>query len=502
MPLQDLPIKRKLTTVMMMTSIAVLLVTAAGFITYEIFNLRHNLRSNSESIAVIAADESEAAVAAGNQKAAQEILANFSAKKQILLSAIYVTNGLLVRYPTNAPYSAFPAHPADHDFKIVGRAANIFVPILRGNKQIGIVYFKWDLSLPYQRFSWYAVLVVALLISSIGLALVISNWLQGIISGPILNLAAAAKSVAASKDFSTRVPKSGTDEIGQLTEAFNEMLVEIQDNETALRETEAQLRSALQAAEAATKEVRALNAELETRVSVRTSELASANRELEAFTYSVSHDLRAPLRHIDAFAQILDSELGKANEAAVKGYLSRIRKGAQNMGRLVDDLLNLSKVGRTSVKKETVDLNTMVEEVRNELRAETADRQIEWRISPLPSATGDPGLIKQIFVNLISNAVKYSRPRAPAIIEVGIEPKDGVQAIFVRDNGVGFNMKYSDKLFGVFQRLHREDEFEGTGVGLATVKRIVDLEGGRIWVDAELDKGATFHFTLGGLQAT
>ena len=186
----------------------------------------------------------------------------------------------------------------------------------------------------------------------------------------------------------------------------------------------------------------------------------------------------------------------------MRQYLARIRKGAQDRGRLVDDLLNLSRVGRAPTTEETVDLNQIIDDVRAELRLETACRQIEWRIAPLPPAHGDAGLIKQVFANLISNAVKYTRPRPLALIEIGQEEVEGGQAIFIRDNGVGFNMQYAGKLFGVFQRLHREEEFEGTGVGLATVKRIVQLEGGRIWAQAELDKGATFRFTFNGLSTT
>jgi light-regulated signal transduction histidine kinase (bacteriophytochrome) len=298
-----------------------------------------------------------------------------------------------------------------------------------------------------------------------------------------------------------RAAKFGEDELGLLTDAFNHMLTQIDDRDAALRESEAQLRQALQAAEAASAQVRALNAELEQRVGLRTAELAAANQELEAFTYSVSHDLRAPLRHIAAFAQILDEEYGKSAPDQARHYLARIRKGAQDMGRLVDDLLNLSRVGRAGAKHETVDLNRLIDDVRAELRLETDGRDIQWRVAALPPAQGDAGLLKQVFANLISNAVKYTRPRRTAVIEIDLEQVDGVPAIFIRDNGVGFNMKYAGKLFGIFQRLHREEEFEGTGVGLATVRRIVELDGGRIWAQAELDKGATFHFTLNGLKA-
>jgi light-regulated signal transduction histidine kinase (bacteriophytochrome) len=222
---------------------------------------------------------------------------------------------------------------------------------------------------------------------------------------------------------------------------------------------------------------------------------------LEAFTYSVSHDLRAPLRHIDAFAQILEEEHASVLTPEAKRCVDRIRQGVQNMGRLVDDLLNLSRVGRAELQKERTPLGPLAEEAVSDLKSETKNRQIEWRLTPLPALNCDPGLVKQVFANLLSNAVKYTRPRATAVIEVGQISLAGEPAIFVRDNGVGFNMKYVNKLFGVFQRLHRAEEFEGTGVGLATVARIVRKHGGRVWAEAELNKGATFYFTVEGPAA-
>lgn len=244
-------------------------------------------------------------------------------------------------------------------------------------------------------------------------------------------------------------------------------------------------------------EVRRLNTELEQRVAQRTAELVSINQELESFTYSVSHDLRAPLRHVDGYAQILEEEFGPQLPAEAQKFTKKIRLGSQNMGRLVDDLLNLSHVGKTELTRRRVALDPLVEEVLTEVKLEAGARSVDWHVGQLAAVECDPGLIKQVFANLLSNAVKYTRRREQARIEVGETKTDGESVFFVRDNGVGFNMKYSSKLFGVFQRLHRSEDFEGTGVGLATVARIIRKHGGRIWADAVPNQGATFFFTLG-----
>jgi PAS domain S-box-containing protein len=224
--------------------------------------------------------------------------------------------------------------------------------------------------------------------------------------------------------------------------------------------------------------------------------LRAANAELEAFSYSVSHDLRAPLRHIDGFADLLLKHSGPSLDDKGRRYIKTISDSAKRMGALIDDLLVFSRMGRAEMQQRKVDLSALADEIIKELQVETKGRNVDWRRQGLPVVIGDPTLLRQVLVNLFSNAVKYTRPRDPAVIEIGFESSPSEYTIYVRDNGVGFDMAYVKKLFGVFQRLHRGDEFEGTGIGLANVQRIVRRHGGRAWAEGEVDEGATFYFTL------
>jgi len=226
------------------------------------------------------------------------------------------------------------------------------------------------------------------------------------------------------------------------------------------------------------------------------AQLAIVNADLEAFSSSVAHDLRSPIRQISGFSKILLEEYGPQLPADGRRYLDKVIQGAQQMGGLVDDLLNLARVGRQPLSLQVTALDSIVTVALESLQPECAGRRIEWRIGALPSVACDRGLMKQLFVNLLSNALKYTRPRDPAVIEVAQMDHNGEQVIFVRDNGVGFDMQYASKLFGVFERLHAASEFEGTGIGLATGERIVRKHGGRIWAQAEPGRGATFFFTI------
>jgi PAS domain S-box-containing protein len=243
-------------------------------------------------------------------------------------------------------------------------------------------------------------------------------------------------------------------------------------------------------------EIKTLNAELEQRVRTRTSELEAANRELEAFSYSVSHDLREPLRAINGFSRALVEDFGAELPEEARRYVDAIVAGATRMGRLIDDLLSFSRLARKALQVRAVDTQALVGECIAELSAADAPG-VEIRVGALAPCRADPALLRQVFVNLLSNALKYSRKREKPRVEVDCRTGERGEIIyFVRDNGAGFDMQYAGKLFGVFQRLHRQDEFEGTGVGLAIVQRIVTRHGGRVWAEAAPDRGATFSFTL------
>lgn len=264
-----------------------------------------------------------------------------------------------------------------------------------------------------------------------------------------------------------------------------------------LAETNKRLQFELAERARAEEQIKQLNEGLERRVVERTAQLEAANREMEAFSYSVSHDLRAPLRRINGFSQILLEDFAEQLSKEARSHLELIAANTGKMGHMIDDLLNLSRLDRREIVLKEVSLNAMVESVVKDLHAEAEGREIEWQIVQLPSVRCDPGLMQQVFANLLSNAIKYTRPRARAVIVVGQKIIEGRLVIFVRDNGAGFDPKYTDKLFGAFQRLHSDAEFEGTGVGLATVQRIVRRHGGRIWAEGKVGQGAVFYFSLG-----
>jgi len=264
-----------------------------------------------------------------------------------------------------------------------------------------------------------------------------------------------------------------------------------------LEERNKELQLTLGKLQAAHEQILELNRLLELRVAQRTAALDAANKELESFSYSVAHDLRAPLRHISGFADLIRESAGTQLNEECGEYIGKIMRAAERMDRLIHDLLAFSRSARTELQTTEIELETILEESIGIVQEETKGRNIEWRRERLPRVRGDAALLRQVFVNLLSNAIKYSRSRDPAVIEIGChagKPHEAV--VFVRDNGVGFDMNHAGMLFGVFQRLHSANEYEGTGIGLANAQRIVTRHGGRIWAEAAVDRGATFYVSL------
>jgi light-regulated signal transduction histidine kinase (bacteriophytochrome) len=306
---------------------------------------------------------------------------------------------------------------------------------------------------------------------------------------PLSDLTQASEAMAGG-EYSRRVNITRRDEIGRLGMAFNAMTERV---EHAHRELEERVRQRT----ATLEETSAILAERVRELKDRAAELVAVNRELEAFSYSVSHDLRAPLRHIDGFAVLLRESASSSLDADGHRLLGTIIDAATRMGHLIDDLLAFSRVGRKTLERADVSLSPLVREVQQEIMTGANGHLIAWHLHDLPMVRADRSLLRLVFVNLLSNAVKYSSNREKAEIEIGTVPgaEDEI-VIFVRDNGVGFDMQYAHKLFGVFQRLHTAEEFEGTGIGLANVRRIVNRHGGRVWAEGALDRGAAFYVSL------
>ncbi|HKQ39796.1 MAG TPA: PAS domain S-box protein, partial [Verrucomicrobiae bacterium] len=573
---------------MLLVAAAALLLSAGAFLTYEVLAFRAELRDQVETLAHIVARNCTAALVFQDDKDADEVLSGLEEERHLLAGAVYTRDGRLFaqyRRPGESGSAAvIPQTPAPLGARFERGSLVVFNSVMEGQRQVGTIYLQMSVAALNQRVKVYLLTLTGILLASLGLAWFLSWKLQRGVSRPILALTQVAHAIAERRDYSVRAEKSSEDELGVLTDAFNQMLERIQSGEEARRLLVAIVESSDDAIigkdlqqhilswnvgaekmfgytaeevigrtveflipeqyraqeqevftivsrgkpahlesvrvrkdgslfpislsvspirdnrgriiggsfisrditrqKEAEAELLRLKEDLEHRVHERTAELEAANKEMEAFSYSVAHDLRAPLRHIDAYAQVLKGEFAETLNPEIEKYLDRISNSSRNLGHLVDDLLNLARIGRQDVMRQRTSLRTLVDEVIEELKEDIGTRRVEWHIGALPEVNADPGLVKQVYANLLGNAVKYSRTRALAVIEIGAKEEGHETVLYVRDNGVGFNMKYAHKLFGVFQRLHRSEDFEGTGIGLASAARIVQKHGGRIWAEA------------------
>jgi signal transduction histidine kinase len=395
-------------------------------------------------------------------------------------AGIYLPDGrVFATYRRNqaAEVITLPQRPAlavdEHRFE--DDALVLFRRSMSGGQQLGTVYIQSDVLEMRARLRRYLEIAGSAGLAAFLLALLSSSRLQRRISQPIVRLAQTARTVTVEKNYAVRAVADSRDELGLLVETFNDMLAQIEQRNADLQTA---------------------HDELEQRVMERTAQLETANKELEAFSYSVSHDLRAPLRAVDGFSRILLEEDASSLAPEAQRYLRLIRDNAQQMGQLIDDLLAFSRLSRQPLTRREVRPADLVQQVLSDLRPALEGRHVDLKVDALPACQADPALLKQVYVNLLANAIKFTSKREVGSIHVGCRHENGIAVYFVQDNGVGFDMRYADKLFGVFQRLHRAEEYEGTGVGLAIVQRVIHRHGGRIWAEAAVDQGATFFFTL------
>jgi PAS domain S-box-containing protein len=605
MKYKDTPIRQKLTTVILLTCGAVLLLTCSAFFAYEFFTFRQGTLRELSTLGKIIATNSTAALAFDDRKNANEILSALKAEPHIEAACLYDKNGeLFSTYPVGLSRGSFPSQPKREGYSLNNSYLEGFQLVIQGNNRLGTLYLKANMGAMYERFELYGVIALLVIAASFLMAYLLSKELQHGISKPILALAETAKAISRDKDYSVRAKKLGEDELGLLTDAFNHMLRQIQKQTVALSESEERTRAVLNSAMSAVivmdakgkvidwnlraekmfgwarnevlgeelaekiipqnfreshrkglshffvsgqgpvinqfieitalrrdgsefpvelsisvlkvddiitfcgfitditerkraeEEIKLFNQKLELMVFERTQELETANKELESFSYSVSHDLRAPLRSIHGYVNIFAEEYANKFDDEAKRLTNIIISNTQKMGRLIDDLLAFSQLGRKELILSETSMSHMVESICEDQRRLESNRNIEFILYELPSALVDTVTIRQVWVNLISNAVKYTRHKDNVRIEIGFQEQEDLLIYYVKDNGAGFDMQYYDKLFGVFQRLHSQKEFEGTGVGLAIVQRIITKHGGKVWAEAKSNEGATFYFSL------
>ena len=478
--LGSLTIGRKLTSISVLSSVTALLCASAAFLAYDLHSFRKYLASRVATEADIIGFNAVSPLVFKDAEAAAAILDALKAEPSVVGAAILDGDGnRFASYSREGGEAAALDVPAGLPLtgqQFGAQGLLVSAPIRFECRPIGRVIINAELRAMRERQWQYAGIVAIVLACSFVLASALSRVVEKTISGPVVDLAATARKVSEGKDYTVRARPGGRDEVGDLVSTFNEMLDRIERQNSDLEQA---------------------RTELEKRVEARTRELAASNKELEAFSYSVSHDLRAPLRAIDGFSKALLDHCGESVDEKGQHYLQRVRAGTRRMAALIDDMLGLARISREKLARQRVDLSAIAGRIGAELAARDGGGRVRLVVEPGLTATADSRLVEILLENLMGNAWKFSSRKDDPAVQVG--RKDGQGRVFyVRDNGAGFDMAYADKLFGAFQRLHSEAEFEGTGIGLATVQRIVNRHGGRVWAEAQPGKGAAFYFTLEG----
>ncbi len=475
-------IAAKLTRMNLVVCGTALLLAYVSFVMYDLYTLRQTLRADLDTEAQIIGSNCEAALMFDDPQAAQTTLAALRGSPHVLAATVFTED--------HQPFATYARKDSGNimlssrlqqgevsGYWSLGDQQILYGRLIESQgKVIGSVYILAETTDVAHRARQFGLLSAGILIICFIVALLATSTIRNLISKPLSALAQTATIVSRDKDYSVRAESpGGKDELSLLITSFNEMLEQIQQRDHALEDS---------------------RRGLEKKVRERTAELQAANQELEAFSYSVAHDLRGPLQQITNLAFLMESSSEIPTHSDTSKLVSRVKEGTWRMSKLIDDLLNLSRAASSPLHYAPIDMTRMAESILERLVADKGDRTVEISVSPGAHAIADEGLILVVLENLIGNAWKYSSKRDPAKIEFGFREAADEVVFFVQDNGIGFNPNYGDRLFRPFQRLHSHVDFPGTGVGLATVQRIVTRHGGRVWAEANTDQGAKFSFSL------
>lgn len=457
-----------------------LLLACLSFLIYDFYSYRNNLIRNIRSTAQIAGANSISALIFDDPQAATATLAALKSSPDVESAAIVDEGGTFAEY--RRPDITKNLTPGKFSPKetsavwIAGSEVQVAYRIVFSGDSLGIIYIQAHLGELLHRTERYGMTALVILVFSLAAALIATATFRRLITRPLTALAGTVRVIAQEKDYSLRAAATANeDEIAVVVHAFNDMLEEIQQRDLALREA------------------REL---LEKRVQERTAELRAANRELEAFSYSVAHDLRGPLDVIGGMSYVIQSTYGEKLDQEGVEMFGRVQRSAKEMANLIDDLLNLSRATTAELERKPVDLTSISQRIANDLIAAEPHRHVDFTIANSAVVSADPGLMNVVMENLLRNAWKYTSHHYQAKIEFGWTDRESERVFFVRDDGAGFERKEADRLFRPFQRLHTASEFPGSGIGLATVQRIIARHGGKIWAEGRVERGATFYFTL------
>lgn len=475
-------IAARLTMMNMLVTAIALLLACLGFFAYDQVTFRAGLVRTLSAQAQIIASNSLSALLFNDPQSAENTLAALRNSPNIASAGVLTPDHHPFALYSREPGSQFVSIPAVPETDIEGHWFGnhhlvLVRRILSEGKLVGYVYLSADLQELDQRLRRYALISLGVLLVAMLAALLFSSVFRNAIAQPIISLAETARRVSRDKDYTIRAgPTAESTEISVLVDSFNEMLKEIQQRDSDLQKA---------------------HDELENRVTERTRELVAANRELEAFSYSVSHDLRGPLDTLNGFSYVLLSQYGSKLDPQARELIDHIRASGRRMMELIEDLLNLSRVTTSAMHYEKVDLSAIARSIMEELCRTAPDRRMQFIAPPRAEAHGDAHLLRIVMENLLRNSWKYTSHHREARIEFGKAEHDGRPTFFVSDDGSGFDPRSADRLFQPFQRLHSTAEFPGNGIGLATVRRIIQRHGGEVWAEGAVEKGATFYFSLG-----